>query len=281
MNFCMFKKEVYIEARKEKEKQFHDSLRASSFGQRWSPKLEKVIKENPLWVNMKYYSIERKSRQLVLDWFSDNCNGKTVLDYCCGNGDDSFIIAVNGAAKVIGIDLSQVSIDNCNQMAISKGLEGRTSFYTMDAEDLEFDDNYFDVITEYGVLHHLDIKRAYPELARVLKPEGKCVCVETLGHNPFIRLYRKKTPNLRTKWEVEHILRKNDIEKAGEYFGRINILGFFHLATLVSVPFRNSLIFEFLLGMLETVDSVILKLPFLKWQAWQVVFTLSEPKDIS
>jgi ubiquinone/menaquinone biosynthesis C-methylase UbiE len=281
MNLCIPKKEVYMEARKKKEKQFHDVLRKGAFAQRWSHELEKLIGENPLWLNMKYYSVERKSRNLVLDWFSDNCNGKRVLDYCCGNGDDSFIIARKGAAEVIGIDLSQVSIDNCSQVAISEGLGGRTSFYVMDAEDLKFEDNYFDIITEYGVLHHLDIKKAYPELARVLKPEGKCICVETLGHNPFIRLYRKKTPDLRTKWEVEHILRKNDIEKAGEYFGRINILGFFHLATLAAVPFRNSPIFEFLLGMLETVDSVILKVPFLKWQAWQVVFTLSEPKNIS
>ena len=270
-----------MEVRKKKEKQFHDVLRKGAFAQRWSHELEKLIGENPLWSNMKYYSVERKSRKLVLDWFSDNCNGKRVLDYCCGNGDDSFIIARKGATEVIGIDLSQVSIDNCSQVAISEGLGGRTSFYVMDAEDLKFEDNYFDIITEYGVLHHLDIKKAYPELARVLKPEGKCICVETLGHNPFIRLYRRKTPNLRTKWEVEHILRKNDIEKAGEYFGRINILGFFHLATLAAVPFRNSPIFEFLLGMLEAVDSVILKLPFLKWQAWQVVFTLSEPKNIS
>ena len=270
-----------MDNRKEEERKFHDNLRDGVIGQRWSPELENLIQKNPLWDNMKYYSIERKSRNAVIDWFSNNCKDKKVLDYCCGNGDDSFIIARKGATEVIGIDLSQVSIDNCSQVAISEGLGGRTSFYVMDAEDLKFEDNYFDIITEYGVLHHLDIKRAYHELARVLKPEGKCICVETLGHNPFIRLYRKKTPDLRTKWEVEHILRKNDIEKAGEYFRRINILGFFHLATLAAVPFRNSPIFEFVLGMLETLDSVILKVPFLKWQAWQVVFTLSEPKNIS
>jgi len=267
-----------LDARKQKEKEFHDILRDGAFGQRWSPQLDKLIEENPLWANMKYYCVERKSRQLILDWFYGNCQGKRVLDYCCGNGDDSFIIARNGVFEVIGIDLSEISIKNCKDRARSERLENKTAFYVMDAEDLSFDGNYFDVITEYGVLHHLDLKKAYSELARVLRADGKCICTETLGHNPIIHYYRKKTPHLRTQWEVEHILRKNDIKTAGEYFGRINILGFFHLATLVAVPFRGSPMFEFFLGILEAVDSLILKLPFLKWQAWQVVFTLSEPK---
>jgi ubiquinone/menaquinone biosynthesis C-methylase UbiE len=266
------------QARKEEEKRFHDNLRASSFGQRWSPGLEKVIQENPLWANMKYYSIERKSRKLVLDWLSNNCKRKRVLDFCCGNGDDSLIIARNGASEVIGIDLSEISIENCKERARKEGLENRTSFYVMDAEALSFNDNFFDVITEYGVLHHLDLERAYFELSRVLRPNGKCICVETLGHNPIIHLYRKGTPHLRTKWEVEHILCKKDIEMAGGFFDNVEILGFFHLFTLAAVPFRNYPVFKAFLSLLEIIDSAILKFAFLKWQAWQVVFTLSEPK---
>ena len=267
-----------VDARKQEEKEFHDILRNGAFGQRWSPGLEDTIRGNPLWANMKYYCVERESRQLVLDWFSDNCRGKRVLDYCCGNGDDSFVIAKNGASEVIGIDLSDISIQNCKERAISEVAENKTSFYVMDAEELSFDDNYFDVITEYGVLHHLDLEKSYLELGRVLKPDGSCICVETLGHNPFIHLYRKATPKLRTEWEVEHILRKTDIEMARRFFDKVQVLGFFHLFTLASVPFRTSPIFRSLLSLLEAIDSAILKFPFLKWQAWQVVFTLSQPK---
>lgn len=267
-----------IDARKTVEKEFHDRLRDGAFGQRWSPELETVIRGNPLWSNMKYYSVERKSRQLVLDWFSNNCKGKRVLDYCCGNGDDSFIIAKDGASEVIGIDLSDISILNCKERSITEGVKHKTSFYVMDAEALSFDDDYFDVITEYGVLHHLDLRKAYSEIARVLKPDGECICVETLGHNPIIHLYRKLTPTLRTEWEVEHILRRKDIELAGKFFHKVKILGLFHLFTLAAVPFRNSTVFEPLLSFLEGVDELILRCPFVKWQAWQVVFTLSAPK---
>jgi len=266
------------EIRKEIEKNFHDALRDGKYGQRWSPDLEKVIKESPLWANMKYYAVERKSREAVLQWFSENCPGKRVLDYCCGNGDDSFLTADCGAHEVLGIDLSQVSIDNCRERAAKEGYDKKTSFEVMDAEALELGDNLFDIVSEYGALHHLNLSKAYSEIARVLKPEGQFICTETLKHNPIIHYYRKKTPGLRTEWEVEHILGRKDIEMAREYFYDVEILGCFHLASLAAVPFRNMTGFSTLLTMLETIDSFILKLPFLKWQAWQAVFVLSKPK---
>ena len=261
----------------DERKVFHDALRNGRKGQRWSLELEKLIQKDSLWANMKYYAIERKSREVVIDWFERNCWGKRVLDYCCGNGDDSFIIVKKGAAEVFGIDLSDISVANCRERALKEGLDSKTKFHVMDAEALSFGNSYFDVVTEYGALHHLNLGNAYSEIARVLRPDGKCICVETLGHNPIIHYYRKKTPDLRTEWEVEHILCKKDIDMAKSYFKNIDILGFFHLATLAAVPFRNTNVFNVLLSVLEVVDSALLKLPVMKWQAWQVVFTLSVP----
>ena len=267
-----------MEQRKEIEREFHDILRSDAFGQRWSPELETLIQADPLWSNMKYYAIERRSRKVVLDWFSRNCKGKRVLDYCCGNGDDTFIIARNGADEVIGIDLSERSIENCRDRAIAEGLEKTTSFLVMDAEALEFENDYFDIITEYGALHHLNLVKAYSEIARVLKPDGSCICTEALGHNLLINHYRKNTPHLRTEWEAEHILRKKDVELAGAYFDKVDIAGFFHLATLLGVPFRKRQGFPALLSILEIIDLIMLKLPLLKWQAWQIIFILSGSK---
>ena len=66
---------------------------------------------------------------------------------------------------------------------------------------------------------------------------------------------------------------------AYHYFNKVEALGFFHLATLTAVPFRNiPFIFNPLLNVMEFMDSLILKLPLIKWQAWQVVFVLSNPK---
>lgn len=272
-----------MEVRKYQEAEFHDLLRTVQddihvADTRWSPDLEPTIKTNPLWANMKYYAIERKSREIVLEWFKTHCPGSRVLDYCCGNGDDAFFIAAHDAAQVVGIDLSEISIQNCNDKATEEGL-GNLSFLVMDGEALEFPDDTFDVVTEYGALHHLDLRKAYGEIARVLKPGGRALCVEALGHNQIIHLYRLLTPHLRTSWEAEHILKKKDIDLAKQYFHRVNILGFYHLATLGAVPFRNTSIFEKVLGAIEVMDAILLKLPFFRWQAWHVIFELASPKQ--
>lgn len=271
-----------MEARKQREKEFHDQLRlinedAHVADTRWSPELEETIKNNPMWVNMKYYSIERQSRTMVLDWFKENCKGKRVLDYCCGNGEDGVFIAQNGAKEVVGIDISDVSIANCEELARKNGVERITAYRVGDAENTGLEDNSFDVITEYGALHHLDLEKAFAEMSRILKPDGKIICNEALGHNLVINAYRRLTPHLRTEWEVEHIIRRENFEVARRYFDKIE-LHFYYLFTLLAVPFRNLPIFEPLLSFLEKIDNAILKLPLIKWQAWQIVFVLSEPK---
>jgi ubiquinone/menaquinone biosynthesis C-methylase UbiE len=265
-----------MDFRKKEEREFHNALRHEYFGQRWTLGLEKTIEENPLWVNMKYYSVERKSRDVVLKWLSRNCLNKKVLDYCCGNGEDALYIARNGAKQVAGIDISEVSIENCRKRASEEKLTANTEFLVMDAEALNFGDDTFDVITEYGSLHHLRLERAYSELARVVKHDGTIICNEALGHNPLINLYRKVTPRLRTEWEARHIICKNDLELAKRYFNKVE-MNFFHLATLTAVPFRKMRKFDMLLTLLEKIDQVLLRLPLLKWQAWQIVFILSEP----
>jgi hypothetical protein len=85
------------------------------------------------------------------------------------------------------------------------------------------------------------------------------------------------TPHLRTAWEVEHILGKDELQMAQQYFNKVEIK-YFNLATLIAVPFRRMRGFSTLLTFLGAIDSVILKCPLLKWMAWQVVFILSQPK---
>src|SRR5205823_3982140 len=114
-----------------------------------------------------------------------------------------------------------------------------------------------DVVTEYGALHHVDLPKVYAEMARVLKPGGKAICNETLGHNLAIKLYRRMTPKLRTPWEVEHILKKPDIMLAKEYF-RVVRVTHYHFFTLAAVPFRNTGAFGGLLSALEALDELIL-----------------------
>jgi ubiquinone/menaquinone biosynthesis C-methylase UbiE len=254
-----------LEDRKKKERELHDLLRGDA-------------KDDSFFTsNLKFYSITRSSRNFVRNWLFHRCKGKNLLDYCCGNGKFVIDLAESGA-NVYGIDISPISIKNAIEEANDRGLSGRTNFFMMDAEATEFDNDYFDFIVVNGVLHHLDLKKAFPELARILKPDGEIICTEPLIYNPFFQLYRKMTPHLRSKWEIDHILSKKDIQMARHSFNYVKITKFFHLVTIGAVPFRDWPLFHPLLSILETFDSVLLRFPFIKWWAWQVVFVLSMPK---
>ena len=268
--------EETMELRKKAEAEFHDRLRHEAPFQRYTVAAETEVEQDPLWSNFKFYSVERKSRAHFDNWLLTRCPGKRLLDYGCGNGEDSILAAKNGAT-VVGIDISEVSIAHCKQRALAAGVRESTEFQVMDAEALRFEDNSFDLIMEYGVLHHLDFSAAMREIARVLRPTGAVVCTETLGHNPLIRAYRRRTPHLRTAWEAEHILRKETIELARKWFAKID-LRFYHLATLAAVPFRRAPLFGPVLTCLEAVDAVLLRIPFIRWQAWQAVIELSQPR---
>jgi len=260
-----------MDSRKQKEAEFHDKIR------------DEALKENKdkfenLTSNRKFYSITRKSNTFVNDWLLEYCKGKKVLDYCCGNGDHSIFLAQHGA-DAVGIDISPVSIENCKVRAEKEGVSEHADFYVMDAEATEFPDNTFDVVTCLGVLHHLDTDKAFREIARILKPDGKVICNEPLAYNPVFQLYRRMTPHLRTEWEMHHILSKRDIDHAEKYFNTVD-MKFFHLVNMGAVPFLNGPLFSPVLGMLEQIDNVLLRIPFVQWLSWQIVFTLANPKKV-
>ena len=146
----------------------------------------------------------------------------------------------------------------------------------MDAENTEFEENTFDIIHEYGALHHLALDAAFDELARIVKPDGCVVCTEALRHNPLIHAYRRRTPHLRTRWEAKHILGVPEINSARRCFSEVS-LRFFHLFALAAVPFRKRKLFRLLLSGLNRVDSLVLRLPFVRRMAWIAVFVLAKP----
>ena len=257
-----------MESRKTEELQFHDKIRDPSLH------LNKG-KADYFSSNKKFYSIARKSTKFWKEWALQRCKGKKVLDYCCGNGGVSIFLAKHGA-NVVGIDISEVSVENSRLLAIREDMDRNATFHVMDAEHMTFDDNSFDIIMCMGILHHLDVRLAFPELARVLKPDGKIFCGEPLAYNPLIQLYRKRTPHLRTEWEAKHILTFRDLDLARRFFGQIDVK-FFNIATLAAVPFRNTSLFNRLLAFLEAIDEVILKLPIVQAQAWMMFFILSCP----
>ncbi|MFA5095648.1 MAG: class I SAM-dependent methyltransferase [Candidatus Paceibacterota bacterium] len=209
----------------------------------------------------------------------DNCKGKKVLDYGCGNGIHSVFPLKAGAEKLVGIDLSEKSLEVARDRAKSEKVGDRIEFLKMDCEKLEFPNNYFDVILDGGTFSSLDLNRVYPELVRVLKPEGLLIGIETFGHNPIANLKRKinKITGRRTNWAESHIFQQKDLKVAKDYFNKIEVR-YFHIVSFIFFPFLSLPGGKLLLKLFEKIDSFLFLFPSLRKYAFKVVFIFRDPK---
>lgn len=206
------------------------------------------------------------------------CKGRKVLDFGCGNGIHSLWLAKAGA-EVVAIDLSRYSLAVAKEKALKAGVAGKIEFLVMDCEKLEFPDNYFDIVFDGGTFSSLELEKAYPELARVLKPDGVLLGIETFGHNPLANLKRKinKLTGKRTPWAAEHIFKIEDLKTASDYFEKIETY-FFHPISCLIFPFLGLPGGKILLRLLEQIDKLILLFPFLRKYSFKIVFVFFEPK---
>lgn len=93
-----------------------------------------------------------------------------ILDVGCGSGFFSILLAKEGY-DVIGTDLTPEMIEHSNVLAAEEGVS--CQFMIMDAENLEFADDTFDVVVSRNLTWTLPhAEQAYKEWIRVLKPGG-------------------------------------------------------------------------------------------------------------
>jgi ubiquinone/menaquinone biosynthesis C-methylase UbiE len=96
--------------------------------------------------------------------------GQRVLEIGVGLGTDHLQFARAGA-KMSGIDLTPRCIELTQRRFEQEGLT--SNLQVMDAEQLRFADDSFDVVYSFGVLHHVaSTERAFTEVRRVLRPGG-------------------------------------------------------------------------------------------------------------
>jgi ubiquinone/menaquinone biosynthesis C-methylase UbiE len=257
-----------LSERKRKELEFHDADRDAS-------RIETLDKDTreKIYGNRKYYDATGLSKDYVDTWLQENCKGKIFLDYACGNGRNAIKAAKWGATLAIGIDISRVSVENAKREAATQGLQETTWFVQADAENTLLPDNSVDVVVCSGMLHHLDLSYAFPELRRILKPGGRILAMEALNYNPAIKLYRYLTPEMRTDWEKAHILSLRDIRFARTFFTVTNIR-YWHIASVIAPYVRMMKI----LPALNWLDQYLTRIPLVRLMAWIFTFELIKPE---
>jgi len=162
----------------------------------------------------------------IRDYFI-GCKDKKVLEIGCGMGRDLIQFAMNGAI-VTGIDISPNSIRLAEENFKLNNL--KTTLLIMDAEDLKFPGESFDMVYSYGVLHHtVNTQKGIDEIFRVLKPNGKAI---VMLYNKY-SLIRLTHPNInkyegRNKDEKEYcpivkVFSTNEARKMFSNFSSIKI----------------------------------------------------------
>jgi 2-polyprenyl-3-methyl-5-hydroxy-6-metoxy-1,4-benzoquinol methylase len=216
-------------------------------------------------------------RKRMLDAAGD-VRGLRILDYGCGYGKLGMYLASRGA-QVWGFDLSSEATTTANHMASQYGLTAQ--FETMDAEELRYSNNFFDLAIGFGVLHHvIKYSGAGSQLWRVLRPGARAIFHETLWDNPFINLARRFTAeNVRAG---DTHLKDRDIREFGKEFTLLKLEKrhlLYMLKRLAKLPPFNpgaDLQPRPLWSRVKSLDNQILRLPGLDRYCGEVVIVLQK-----
>ena len=118
-------------------------------------------------------------------------DGGRALDACCGTGDLTLELAVLWPrATVVGLDFTEAMLEVARRKVAAPrhdGESGQVSFVRGDVLALPFSDGEFSAVTVgWGVRNVPDVPRAFAEMARVTRPGGRVVCLESTVAPPGV-----------------------------------------------------------------------------------------------
>jgi len=116
-----------------------------------------------------------------------------VLDVGTGRGVMAIILALHGYTVITG-EPEGVYWADWRSSAKKVSVEHMITFQPLNAENLSFEDAFFDAVFVYTTFHHINNKeRAISELFRVIKPKGLLVIIELTEEG--VELVRKRYRN--------------------------------------------------------------------------------------
>lgn len=174
--------------------------------------------------SIEYWTVNNPFRGLVQKHYEaprlaklSRARVNSVLEIGCGQGVGAKIIySLFAPQQYVGIDLDPRMIKRARQKG--SGLKNAT-FAEGDASSLEFEDGSFDLVVDFGIIHHIpNWKDALAEVHRTLKADGEFLfeelSVETWERGigiPFKKI-------------LEHPY--DDMFRKSEFIGALQELGF-------------------------------------------------------
>ena len=197
-------------------------------------------------------------------------HNKRILIYGSGGYISLIRRLARGGATIIAIDISPVAVGMIK--AIEAEFKGQIHVLRMDAEALAFQTGSFDVVYARSIIHHLDLNIGQREISQVLKESGMAVCIEPLGQNPVINLFRRTTPSIRSP--SERPLTIAEVEEFVSTFTKYTVR-YCYLTVLPLLMIRRLMpnrLFERCLYVCDQIDQKLFQwIPWLRKFAWAVM----------
>ena len=160
--------------------------------------------------------------------------GKTVLEYGCGDGENTVVLADRGA-HIIALDISAELLDVARKRLDVNGCHD-VDLLIGSAHTLPLPDESVDVIFGMAILHHLELDLAAREVWRVLKKGGRAIFEEPTRNSKVVAKLRALFPKRADVSPFERPLTSREMKEfAGpcEYRAKTFQLAFSSLASLV------------------------------------------------
>lgn len=169
-----------------------------------------------------------------------SAKGRDVLEIGVGMGADHLEWANARPRSLHGIDLTPRAVETASERLRLFGHEPHIR--VADAEQLPFDDESFDVVYSWGVLHHSpDTARAVGEVHRVLRKGGRAVVMVYHKHSIVGWVLWIRYALLRGRpWRSLRYIYSHHLESPGtKAFGTAEIRALFadfeHIATAIAL----------------------------------------------
>jgi ubiquinone/menaquinone biosynthesis C-methylase UbiE len=137
---------------------------------------------------------------------------KDVLEIGVGSGSHAQLLA-HYSKSFTGIDITDYAVNSTSKRMKLFGYNAE--IIRMDAEQMIFDDNNFDFIWSWGVIHHSsNTNKILAEMSRVLRPGGKAIVM--VYHRSYFSYYIVK--GLISGILLGDLFRAKSIHKTAQYW---------------------------------------------------------------
>jgi SAM-dependent methyltransferase len=205
-------------------------------------------------------------------------SGQRVLDYGCGDGPDTTLLASRGA-RVEALDLSPDLLQRAAERLRLDGFAHLVTFHCGSAHEVPLPDDSVDLVVGHAILHHLDLAEAAREVFRVLKPGGRALFLEPVRDSKLLRAIRPLIPYRQPDISpFERPLLLAEIDAFSQKFRaarrREFLLPFVALSRILRAPLDWQ-------NRLRAIDGRLLaRYPWLRYYATITVFELFKPEDV-